>query len=124
MRVIAAALLFVALPAFAAYDVTVTIPPPDKPAQCQLYLDGVKVGVPRVCDTPQAYPGLFPADGTYVLRYTYAMPDAWESALSPTRTVVTDDGRPSDPTTPLNVVVECDPTPCPSTISIIITPAQ
>ncbi len=116
-----AALVLSASPAFAAYDVSVTIPRPDKPAECQLYVDGVKQGAPRACGVAQAYARLLPADGTYVLRYTFVQPD-YESALSPVTTLTTDDGRPSDPTAPLNAVVTCNPAPCPQNVTITISP--
>lgn len=110
-----------ALPAL-AYDVTATMPATSGATSCQLYLDGSAAGAPKSCGSAQSYPGLIANPGTYAFAYR-ALNASGQSALSPVTTVsIAVIPPPVDPTSPPAIVVSCDPSPCPPTITIVITP--
>lgn len=122
MRYLAALLCFVCLRAYAAYDVTATMPATTGATSCQLYLDGSAVSTAKPCGSAQSYPNLLTADGTYEFRYL-AVNASGQSALSPSTTVVIGTiPPPVDPTEQPTITVACNPAPCPPTITITITP--
>lgn len=122
MRYLAALLALVALPAFAAFDITATMPATAGATSCQLYLDGQAAGSPKPCGSAQGYPGLIASPGKHAFAYK-AVNASGESALSPETTVsIAVIPPPTDPTGPPTISVACDPAPCPATLTITISP--
>lgn len=119
---LAAVAALVALPAFAAFDITATMPATAGATSCQLVLDGNAAGVPKPCGSAQSYPGLIANPGTYAFAYR-SVNASGQSALSPVTTVsIAVIPPPVDPTSPPTISVACDPAPCPATLVITIAP--
>lgn len=122
MRYIAVALAVLVSFAAWGFDVTAVMPATAGATQCQLYVDGSAAGGPRACGSSQSYPGLIANPGTYQFTYK-ALNASGESAMSPATTVdIAVVPPPEDPASPPSIVLSCDPSPCPATLTIVITP--
>lgn len=105
-----------------SYDVTATMPATAGASSCQLYLDGSPVGGLESCDVAVSYPALLSAPGPYDFAYR-AVNVGGQSALSPIATLTVEvTPPPADPTAPPGISVSCNPSPCPSSITITVTP--
>ncbi len=78
-------------PAFAdVYNVSITMPAVSGAAQCKPYLNNVAIaGGLKSCGVAVAYPGLFPAEGTYSITYAGVSAAGLEGARSPATVAVT-----------------------------------